>query len=130
MAWLKVRKKECNRGDSWRMNKDTRPTNKEKLLQGVTVLAWSNIKGHTLNKTAKEFVNSPRILQVKVLDLRTCTLSKMLLASTTSTSLQTAGRTRNIADTISRGASYQGLYYGTRWCTYRMNMVRGPVQRT
>jgi hypothetical protein len=54
-------------------------------------------------------------------------MSKILPVFTTSTSLQTAGRARNMGDTISRGASYQGLYYGTRWCTYRINMVRGPV---
>jgi hypothetical protein len=54
-------------------------------------------------------------------------MSKMLPVSTTTTSLQTTGRARNMGDTISKGASYQGLYYGTRWCTYRMNMVGGPV---
>jgi hypothetical protein len=54
-------------------------------------------------------------------------MSKMLPVFTTNTSLQTAGRARNMGDIISRGASYQGLYYGTRWCTYGMNMVRCPV---
>jgi hypothetical protein len=44
MALLKVRKKECNRGDSWRMNKDTRSTNQGKFPQGVTIPACSNIK--------------------------------------------------------------------------------------
>jgi hypothetical protein len=105
------------------MNKRTRTTNKRKLPQGVIVPARSNIE-------VEELVNSLRILQVKILDLRTCTMSKMLSISTTSTSLQTAGRVRNMGDTISRGASYQGLYYGTRWCTYRMNMVRDPIQMT
>jgi hypothetical protein len=91
------------------------------------ISALSLWAGHTLNTIVEELVNSPRILQVKILDLRTCTMSKILPVFTTSTSLQTAGRARNMGDTISRGASYQGLYYGTRWCTYRINMVRGPV---
>jgi hypothetical protein len=73
------------------------------------ISALSLWAGHTLNKIAEEFVNSPRILQVKVVDLRIGALSKLLPASTTSTSLQTARRTRNMDDTISRGASYQGL---------------------
>jgi hypothetical protein len=90
------------------------------------ISALSLWAGHTLSKIWKS-LSTPQFLQVKVLDLHTCTLSKMLPASTTSTSLQTAERTRNMGDTISRGASYQGLYYGTRWCTYRMNMVRGPI---
>jgi hypothetical protein len=53
-------------------------------------------------------------------------MSNMLLASTTSISLQTAGKAMNMGDTISRGASYQDLYHGT----YRINMVSDPVRRT
>jgi hypothetical protein len=54
-----------------------------------------------LNIIVEELVNSPRILQMKILDQRTCIMSKMLPVSTNNTSLQTAGRARNMGDTIS-----------------------------
>jgi hypothetical protein len=41
-------------------------------------------------------------------------MRNMLPASTTSISLQTTGKAINMGDTISRGASYQGLYYGIK----------------
>jgi hypothetical protein len=50
--------------------------------------------------------------------IRTCTLSKMLSASTINASFQTAtGRTKNMGNTISRGAVIKVSTSRTRWLT-------------
>jgi hypothetical protein len=66
--------------------------------------------GHTLSKVW-EILSILQILQVKVLNLQTCTLSKMPPASTINALLQPAGQAKNKVGTtiiriiITRGAT-------------------------
>jgi hypothetical protein len=57
--------------------------------------------------------------EVNILDLQTCTVSKMLLASTTNVLLQLAGKAKNMGNTIiritiSRGAIIKVSTFETR----------------
>jgi len=76
------------------------------------ISALSLWAGHTLSKIWRR-LSIPQILQVKVLDLQTCTLSKILPAPTTSASLQTARRTKNRGDVISEGAVIKASTFGS-----------------
>jgi hypothetical protein len=76
-------------------------------------------KGHRKPSILHHMVSPHSSDEVNVLDVQTCTLSKMLLTSTTNVLLQLAEKAKNMGNiiiriTISRGAIINISTFGTR----------------